>query len=182
AEVHKLKLKNLKSCLQMWTSVMSNGVEKNEWYRSFLNEQLSNPCVEFFKSILGLQNKHTLPLISLVMTGLLKASNVEFHLSQAEQLQKEVDTILGDDGVIIFPSFPDDVPYHNQTLITNSFDFLYFAALNILGCPVTQIPMGLNASGLPTGVQLMANRNNDHLTIRLAEHFESNFVGWIPPF
>lgn len=181
-EVKEIKLKNLKSCFQIWTSIMSNGLENYEWYKSFLGKELSNPFLEFVKSIFGLQKKHTFPLICLVMTGLMKGSNVEYHLSQAQQLKKEVQEILGNDGVLIFPSFPDEIPYHNQTILTNSFDFLYFACLNIFGFPVTQIPMGLNSSGLPTGVQLMANENMDHYTITLAEHFESNFVGWIPPF
>lgn len=51
-----------------------------------------------------------------------------------------------------------------------------------MGFPVTQCPMGLSDDGLPTGVQIVSNLNNDHLTIKLAEYFESNLVGWIPPF
>ena len=42
--------------------------------------------------------------------------------------------------------------------------------------------MGLSKEGLPTGIQIIAGHKMDHLTIRLAEYFESNLVGWIPPF
>lgn len=52
-----------------------------------------------------------------------------------------------------------------------------------MGFPVTQIPMGLcPKTGLPTGIQLVARPFNDHLTIKLAEYFEKNLIGWVPPF
>ena len=61
--------------------------------------------------------------------------------------------------------------------------YIYYGLYNALGFPVTQIPMGLcEKSGLPTGVQLVSNHRCDHLTIKLAEHFEKNLIGWVPPF
>ena len=52
---------------------------------------------------------------------------------------------------------------------------------NVFGFPVTQCPMGLNKEGLPTGVQVVANHNCDHLTIKIAEHFESKLISWVQP-
>lgn len=47
---------------------------------------------------------------------------------------------------------------------------------------VTQVPMGLSKKeGLPTGVQIVANHFCDHLTIKVAEYFEANLVGWVQP-
>lgn len=83
---------------------------------------------------------------------------------------------------MLFPSFPVVAPYHNQPLFTNSLDFLYYGIINALGFPSTQCPMGLSSEGLPTGVQVISNRLNDHLTIKIAELFESQLVGWVPPY
>ena len=88
----------------------------------------------------------------------------------------------GDDGVLLFPSFPIVAPYHHQSLFTNTFDFLYYGIINSVGLPSTQIPLGLNSQGLPTGVQIVANHNMDHLTIGMAEYFETNLGGWVAPF
>jgi Asp-tRNA(Asn)/Glu-tRNA(Gln) amidotransferase A subunit family amidase len=81
------------------------------------------------------------------------------------------------------PCFPVVAPFHHQTIFTNAFDFAYAGVMNSLGFPVTQCPMGLcPKTGLPIGIQCVANFKNDHLTIRLAEFFEKNVGGWVPPY
>jgi fatty acid amide hydrolase 2 len=67
-------------------------------------------------------------------------------------------------------------------LLTNAIDFIHYGIINALGLPSTQCPMGLSDSSLPTGIQVIANTNNDHLAIRVAEYFEANLVGWVPGF
>lgn len=52
---------------------------------------------------------------------------------------------------------------------------------NALGLPVTACPIDFNSKGLPVGIQIAANKNNDHLTIAVAREFEKAFGGWIPP-
>lgn len=52
---------------------------------------------------------------------------------------------------------------------------------NILGLPVTQCPLGLNQHGLPLGVQVVAGRFQDHLTLAVARHLERAFGGWKEP-
>jgi fatty acid amide hydrolase 2 len=74
-------------------------------------------------------------------------------------------------------------PYHYQSVLTNPFDFAYFGIMNALAFPSTQCPTGLcPKTGLPVGVQIVANHYNDHLTIRLAEYLEKNNGGWVPPY
>jgi fatty acid amide hydrolase 2 len=41
--------------------------------------------------------------------------------------------------------------------------------------------MGLDRKGLPLGLQLVARKGNDHLTIALASMLEKKFGGWTPP-
>jgi fatty acid amide hydrolase 2 len=141
-----------------------------------------NPLKEILKSVFGYQDKHTLPALGLALTERAPKRAVQQYIEKGYQLRDEIENILGEDGVLLFPSFPCVAPYHNQPFFTNTLDYLYFGIINSLGFPSTQCPMGLSKEGLPTGIQIVASHKMDHLTIKLAEYFESNLVGWIPPF
>lgn len=60
-------------------------------------------------------------------------------------------------------------------------DFSYTAIFNVLGVPVTQVPLGLGSDGLPLGVQVVGGMFNDLLTIEVAKECEAALGGWIPP-
>ena len=47
--------------------------------------------------------------------------------------------------------------------------------------PATQVPLGLDAEGLPLGVQVVAGPARDHLSIAVALVLEREFGGWVPP-
>jgi fatty acid amide hydrolase 2 len=56
------------------------------------------------------------------------------------------------------------------------------AAFNLLGLPVTQVPLGLSRrNGLPLGVQVAAAPANDHVTIAAALELERALGGWVDP-
>lgn len=181
-QLEEIKLDKMRFCFEMWSCMMNN-CKHEEWFRRLLsedNEQM-NLFNEVLKSIFGKQDKHTLPAISFAITQKIQTWKPD-HLKMADELRQELKDIIKEDGVLLFPSFPVVAPYHNQALLTNSFDFIYYGIMNVFGLPVTQVPMGLNSEGLPTGIQIVANHGMDHLTIKLAEFFESNLIGWIPPF
>jgi fatty acid amide hydrolase 2 len=97
----------------------------------------------------------------------------------ARRAQDGVAAEIGD-GVLIYPPFPRPAPRHGRTmaqpwLATNT------AIFNLYGMPVTQVPMGLAANGLPTGVQVAARTGNDHVTIAVARELERAFGGWVDP-
>ena len=73
----------------------------------------------------------------------------------------------GDNGVLIYPSHSTPAPYHGQPIV-KTFNFAYTAIFNILGNPVTQVPLGLGSSGFPLGVQVVAGLNMDRLSIAVA--------------
>lgn len=84
------------------------------------------------------------------------------------------------DGALLFPPFPRPAPRHFTTygqpwLASNTVVF------NVLGLPVTQVPTGVNSSGLPLGVQVAAAPGNDHIALRVAESLEAGLGGWTPP-
>ncbi len=65
-----------------------------------------------------------------------------------------VQELLGDDGVLLVPSFPTPAFYHYQSL-SKPFNFAYTAIFNVLGFPITQVPLGLGSWGVPLGLQVI---------------------------
>lgn len=88
---------------------------------------------------------------------------------------------LGDNGVLLFPSYPSTAPYHYVPFL-RPFNFSTWAIFNVLKFPVTQIPVGLSKDGLPLGIQIIAAPHQDKLCFAVAEQIESLTGGWVPPF
>lgn len=95
-------------------------------------------------------------------------------------LAKEIQEILKDDAILLYPSFPGPAPRHYVPMFRPA-DFSYCAIFNVLGVPVSQAPLGLGTKGLPLGVQIVGGMHSDHLTIMVAEELEAAFGGWIQP-
>ena len=91
---------------------------------------------------------------------------------------------LGDDGVLLYPSYPRTAPRHGWPMLrqlTGQPGHQYPCILNILELPVTQVPLGLDLRGLPLGVQVGVGLGNDHLTMAVALELETAFGGWEAP-
>lgn len=101
-------------------------------------------------------------------------------LGHVQELKKYFDDLLGDDGVFICPTYTSTAPRHNMPLL-KPLDFIYTALFNTLELPVTQVPMGFDANGLPVGIQVVANHFNDHLSMAVGIFLEKQFGGWKPP-
>lgn len=95
-------------------------------------------------------------------------------------MSEELNLILGDDGILLFPSHSTPAPYHGQAIL-KPFNFSYTGIFNVLGNPVTQVPLGLGNCGVPLGIQVVAGRNHDRLTLAVAQELENLFGGWVPP-
>ena len=66
-----------------------------------------------------------------------------------------------------YPSKVDGAP------ITNYMAWLHLtSSLTVVGLPVVTLPMGLDASGLPFGVQLIGRRYGDHRLLSIASAIE----------
>jgi fatty acid amide hydrolase 2 len=94
-------------------------------------------------------------------------------------VRAEVVDLIGD-GVLLHPPFPRVAPKHGGT-VGRPWLLTYPTVFNLLGLPVTQVPLGLNPKGIPTGVQVAAAPGNDHVTIACALELERAFGGWVPP-
>lgn len=105
-----------------------------------------------------------------------------FHfqlISQRDRLNRELKQLLGDDGILFFPSFPTLAPFHHQPLFT-PLNFGYTALWNTVTLPAVQCPMGLSRCGVPVGVQAVGAPGSDRILLAIAEDLEGGFGGWRP--
>jgi fatty acid amide hydrolase 2 len=144
------------------------------------------PVVELLRIFTG-QPRHTVMACLLGATeSITKAMprRQRRFVELGRSLRAELEDRLGDDGVLLYPSFSRPAPRHRLPLLRQlllRFDYAYTALLNVMEIPVTQVPLGLNAHGLPLGVQVGARHGNDHLTIAVARFLEKEVGGWVPP-
>jgi fatty acid amide hydrolase 2 len=99
-------------------------------------------------------------------------------VAQGRKLQRELEELLGPRGVLLHPPYSRPAPRHHTPLLT-PFDFACTAIFNVLELPVTQVPLGLERRGLPVGVQVVARRGADHLTLAVAAALEEDLGGWV---
>lgn len=148
--------------------------------------ETNNPfkvIAEIFKCMFGLSNHTFIALMTSLIekTGPQAGTKDHKHTLQLRQeLEDEFRELLGDDGVFLYPTHPTGAPYHNEPLV-RMHNFNYTAIINVLGFPATHIPMGLNSEGLPIGIQVISNWNNDKLCLAVAEELDGKFGGWIDP-
>ena len=180
--VKTISIPKLKYSIEMWTAKMvtSGGTPFAVYMGN--QERKINCFKELAKWLVGWSN-HTLPAIALGLgeeLEFLLAGGNERSLQALEKLEYELQDLLGNDGVLLYPSHPKIAPYHNQPILY-PFNYAYTGIFNALGLPVTQVPLGLSKEGLPLGVQVVSTMNNDHLTIAVAKELSKGVAGWVNP-
>jgi len=129
------------------------------------------------------RSPYTTPLL---MT--LASENIAQHLPERFQrralaaereLAERVAETIGD-GVLLHPPFARVAPRHHRTW-GRPWMIAPTALFNLIGLPVTEVPMGLNEDGIPLGVQVAAGLDRDHVAIAVAVELERAFGGWVPP-
>jgi Asp-tRNA(Asn)/Glu-tRNA(Gln) amidotransferase A subunit family amidase len=183
ARCEKVSLKQLRRALEIYLAALGDGASAS------LGELLESAGVELQGSRHWMdaargRGDHTLPvLITHALERLnrhMPAARTQKAVAAARSLRHEVGSILGDDGVLLHQPHPRVAPRHGGT-VGRAWVLTPAAVFNLLGLPVTQVPLGLNAKGLPLGVQVAAADGNDHLTIAAAIALERRFGGWVPP-
>ena len=97
-------------------------------------------------------------------------------------LNSKLEEILGNNGVLLYPSHSTPAPYHGQALIKTA-NFSYTAIFNVLGNPVTQVPLGISKTwGVPLGIQVVSAKNQDRNSLYMALQLEKMFGGWSNDF
>ncbi|KAG5285824.1 hypothetical protein AALO_G00007880 [Alosa alosa] len=184
-KVQKICIPQLKYSFQIWGAMMSCPGKDGKTPTAFAELMADRgsrvwPLWELFKWMLGLSS-HTMAAIGLALVEMFQSSRPSsFILKQRETLQRDLEEILGTDGVLLYPSHPHLAPQHHHPLLT-PFNFSYTGIFNILGLPVTQCPLGLSNEGLPLGVQLVAGKMQDRICLATATYLEKAFGGWRDP-
>ncbi|KAL7889661.1 hypothetical protein AOLI_G00019190 [Acnodon oligacanthus] len=183
-KVKIVRIPQLKYSFQIWGAMMSSPGKDGKSPTTFAElmggGQRVWPVWELFKCMLGLSS-HTVAAIGLALVEMFQSSQPsQFILQQKESLQRELEELLGTDGLLLYPSHPQLAPKHHQPIFT-PFNFSYTGIFNILGLPVTQCPLGLSVEGLPLGLQLVAGKLQDRLPLATALYLEKAFGGWRDP-
>lgn len=184
AKPQRTKLTKLKDSIAIWLANMKDGESiPFDQQLANLNGRI-NPYVELIKWLFGMSN-HTFIAIMTAITDRLGVQNgtPEYYkwVKERDELRHEFEEMLGTDGVFIYPTHPTVAPYHNEPIV-RAFNFSYTGIVNVLGLPSTAVPLGLGKKeGLPIGVQIIANRNQDRLCLAVASELERGFGGWVAP-
>lgn len=178
------QIRRLKKSTILWMGNMKSPASADQFDAQLLNlKGRINPYWELAKWFIG-QSNHTFIAIMTAMTensGVKYGSSKHQHLlNEKKELLKEFEMMMGTNGVFLYPTHPTVAPYHNEPIV-RAFNFSYTGIINILGLPATACPLGLDIDGLPVGIQVVGNLNQDRLCLAVAEELEAVFGGFKEP-
>lgn len=178
------QIKLFRKSAVIWLGNMKSPSEADGFDSQLMNRKGKiNPYVELIKWVFR-QSNHTFIAIATALTerhGVKYGSSKHtFLVNQKIELRKEFDSMLGNDGVLLYPTHPTVAPYHHEP-IARAFNFCYTAIVNTIGLPSTAVPLGIGREGLPLGIQVIANLNQDRLCLAVASELEAKFGGWKEP-
>lgn len=179
AKVREARFRGLRRSLPYWAASLSGGTPFGVLLGG--GERV-RALPELARWMVG-RSAHTLPALGLALIERIPEAlpdQTRGLAASASGLRAELEDALGNDGVMLFPSYSRPAPRHYAPLLY-PLDFVYTAIINVLGFPSTQVPLGLDRRGVPLGVQVVAAHGNDHLTIAVAQQLERAFGGWVPP-
>lgn len=136
----------------------------------------ANGFVELIKKMCGLSNHCLFSIIRLLEVQVMPKVDSVWAEKLTRDLKDDLFSKLGNNGVLLFPSAPQSAPYHYSCYL-RPFNFAYFAIVNALKCPATQVPLGRDSQGLPIGIQVVAAPYNDALCFAVAKYLEKEFSG-----
>ncbi len=184
ARVVLARVEGFRDALGIWSSMLdaANGPS----FRSLLGQGTPIRAARELGRWARGKSAHTFPAIGLALFEKLPAlapARGRAFVDRGHALRREVEGLIGPDGVMLFPPYPSMAPRHVQPIFS-MFHWVYTAIFNVLELPVTEVPLGLDRSrtpALPLGVQVAAARGNDHLTLAVAIALERALGGWVPP-
>jgi fatty acid amide hydrolase 2 len=181
ADVHKVSLPSVKTVVQPYL----NAVRQSGGLREILVDGGAE-LPGFGRLVADAVRGRSRYTTALLMT--LGSENLSQYLPErlerrALAAEREVGERVAEaigDGVLLHPPFSTVAPRHGRT-VGRPWMLAPQALFNLLGLPVTQVPLGLNEHGGPLGVQVAAGRDRDHVSIAVALELERRLGGWVPP-
>jgi len=181
AQVESRRFEGFKQSFDIWSAMMH--LSGGPSFKELLGEgRPINASRHLLMALVG-RSPHTLPAVGLGLLESLQGLRPDHAMKSLRRgldLKRQLNEELGNDGVLLFPSYTSPAPIHNKPLLP-PFNWVYTAIFNALELPVTQVPLGLNAKGLPVGIQVVGSIGNDHVAVAVARFLESIFGGWVEP-
>ena len=177
AVIGDLEGSRMRRAFPIWSAMMS--LSGSPPYAEILGGDQPIAVVRELARLIVGRSRHTLPaLLVVALEKLSKNFSGQKHqlVAVGKLLQQELEGILGPRGVLLFPPYSRPAPRHVMPMLT-PFDFVCTGLFNVLEFPSTTLPVLWHA-GLPVGVQVIARRGNDSLTIAAAAAIEQAFGGW----
>jgi fatty acid amide hydrolase 2 len=181
ATVKPLRLTGFKQSLNFWSAMMHLGGGPS--FKTLLGQGKPINALAHLLRLPLRRTPHTLPALGLAVVESflnLMPGRLLNHMKRGLAFRRELVELLGDDALLLFPSYPTPAPRHGKPIVP-PIKWMYTAIFNAMELPVTQVPLGLNKRGLPLGVQIAGAHGMDHLTIAAACALEEELGGWIPP-
>ena len=184
ARAETVDLPAMNKAFDIWSSMLAEANTENSFGDMMFGSK--NPlrgAGELLRLMIG-RSPHTLPLIVLAMierAGEFAPRRHRRLVQLGEDLKARLHDLLGEDGVLVHPPYPTVAPKHYKALWP-PFNFVHCAIFNTMQVPSTSVPMGLDGKGVPTGVQVVAAPEFDHLGIACALALEADCGGWVPPW
>jgi len=181
ARVRKVRVPGLRRSFEIWASMLE--AAGGPTFAELMGDgRPVRPETELMRWLLR-RSPHTLPAIGLAFLERLPKvlpSRASRGVQAGLDLRRDLVERIGDNGVMLFPSYPQPAPRHHAPILA-PLSWIYTAVINVLELPSTQVPLGLDRNGLPLGVQVVAAHGHDHLCMAVAAELERAFGGWVPP-
>jgi fatty acid amide hydrolase 2 len=137
---------------------------------------------EILKACFSRSNHTSSCLLFVALQELILGKNQnERFVRMREELKQDLEEMLMDDGIFLYPTLNEAAIKHKTTVLKCSNPAIYTGIFSVLEMPVTQCPIGLNSQGLPKGLQIVTAPYQDRLSLAAAAEVERIFGGWVPP-
>ena len=181
ASVERVRFDGLGRSLEIWSAML--GVAGDTPYQTLLENGLPLKLRRELPLALARRSDFTTPSLMLCLierfNALMTGRNREMA-ALGKALREEIEVALGEEGVLLYAPHARPAPLHREAIL-KPLGWVFTAVFNVLELPITQVPLGLNAAGLPLGVQVGARRGQDHRTIAVAQALEQACGGWVQP-
>ncbi|HEX5910176.1 MAG TPA: amidase [Thermoleophilaceae bacterium] len=183
ASVRTESLKSIRRAMEYYLATLASGEVEEVWIQVGGTPGTRAPLRRIIGDAVRGRGDHTVALAILLAVERMGDRIPDKRNAKAVEagraLAREVEDTIGD-GVLLHPPFGRVAPKHGRT-VGKPWVILPAAIFNLMGLPATEIPLGLNPEGLPLGVQAVAGRDRDHVSIAVALELERVFGGWVPP-
>jgi len=183
AKVEAIHLPLMAQARDLWTAMLATADSDKTFADHMFGTRKPSAAIRELGLLALRRSEHTFPLVLLSLLERIPELTPKRTMrlrNDALTLKCQLEDLLGDDGVLITPTYPTVAPKHYKAMLP-PFNFVNCAIYNALSLPVTAVPTGLNGDGLPTGVQVVAREGYDHLTLAAALRLEKALGGWAYP-